>query len=73
VREGVPIPRAAAPNDRLAPNCALGRAIQHSGKMKFLSRHKHIALSGKSVLIYRNRVKPRQQKYFASHFRKSEV
>jgi hypothetical protein len=42
-------------------------------KMKFLSRHKHIASSGKSVLIIGIRVKPLKQKYFASHFGKSEL
>jgi hypothetical protein len=39
----------------------------------FLIRHKHFALSGKSVLIFGNRVKPLSQKYSAFNFRKSEL
>jgi hypothetical protein len=39
----------------------------------FLSRLKHFALSGKSIPIFGNHVKPRNEKYFAGHFGKSEL
>jgi hypothetical protein len=38
-----------------------------------LRRIKLFYPSGKSILIFVNRVKPRKQKYFASHFCKSEL
>jgi hypothetical protein len=39
----------------------------------FPSRIKRFCPSGKSLLLFRNRVKPPKQKYFASNFCKSEL
>jgi hypothetical protein len=43
------------------------------GQTNFPSFFNHIAPSGKSILVFRKRVKPRKQKYSASHFCKSEL
>jgi hypothetical protein len=40
---------------------------------QFLSRIKVFSPSGESILVFGNRVKPPEQKYFAFHFGKSEV
>jgi hypothetical protein len=54
---------------RLALDCFVACAPRNDGKGEV----RQINPSGQSMLIFRNRVKPLREKYFAGYFCKSEL
>ena len=59
---------------RSMPTAGRNTAMQHVARSNEIPEPSQAHCSvGKSLLMFRNRVKSREQKYFASHFGKSEI